>query len=170
MVFRIYCMCLMIFASSISVSADCVQCDFKGQNLAFADFSNQDLSGAIFSGAYLINANFEGAKLTDANFSGSRANGASFRDTRLRNVKFIGAELELADFTDAYLTNVDFTNAFVRHVKMTKEQSQQSNFCQTTLRDAVLRGVTCKELVCINGKIADAVSKVSRRATRLVKL
>jgi len=44
----------------------CADCDFSGQNLAFADFRDQDLSGANFSDAYLVNAKFDDANLESA--------------------------------------------------------------------------------------------------------
>lgn len=46
----------------------CADCDFSGQNLAFADFRDQDLSGANFSDAYLVNAKFDDANLESADF------------------------------------------------------------------------------------------------------
>ena len=122
----------------------CVDCDFSGKNLAFADFRDQDLSGANFSNAYLINAKFDGANLEAADFSGARANNVTFRDARLSDASFAGAEVELADFSGASMTGTDFNDAFVRHAKMTKNQAQQSNYCQVPLRDASARGTLCE--------------------------
>ena len=64
-----------LWASTLSLSLTgpgftmCADCDFSGQNLAFADFREQDLSGANFSDAYLINAKFDGANLQGADFN-----------------------------------------------------------------------------------------------------
>ena len=124
-------------------SANCEQCDYSGQNLAYADFSGQDLSGASFVGTYLVNANFDGAELTAADFTNARANAASFQNAILTQALFTGAELELVDFSNAELTDTDFTNAFVRHVKLTKHQARQSNFCTTSLRDGTNHIVDC---------------------------
>lgn len=122
----------------------CADCDFSGQNLAFADFRDQDLSGANFSGAYLINAKFDGANLEGADFSGARANNATFLNARLSDARFVGAELELADFLGARMASVDFNDAFVRHSKLTRDQAVQSNYCQVPLRDATARGTLCE--------------------------
>ena len=122
----------------------CADCDFSGQNLAFADFRDQDLSGANFSGAYLINAKFDGANLEGADFSGARANNAIFQDARLSDVSFVGAELELVDFSGATMIGADFNGAFVRHSMLTKDQALQSNYCQVPLRDASARGTLCE--------------------------
>ena len=97
----------------------CADCDFSGQNLAFADFRDQDLSGA-------------------------RANNAKLRNARLSNASFARAEIELVDFTDAKMTGADFHDAFVRHAKMTKDQAMQSNYCQVSLRDATARRTLCE--------------------------
>ena len=122
----------------------CADCDFSGQNLAFADFRDQDLSGANFSDAYLVNAKFDDANLECADFSGARANNATFRNARLRNASFAGAEIELVDFTGAKMTGADFDDAFMRHAKMTKDQALQSNYCQVSLRDATARRTLCE--------------------------
>ena len=124
--------------------AICIDCDFKGQNLAFADFTGQNLSGANFSDAYLINAKFDGANLEGADFSGARANNATFRNARVSNAKLVGTELELVDFTGADLTGADFKDAFVRHVNLTKDQVIQSNYCHVSLRDASARWTLCE--------------------------
>ena len=126
------------------VFAMCTDCDFSGQNLAFAVFRDQDLSGANFSDAYLINAKFDDANLEGADFSGARANNSTFRNARLSDASFFGAELELADFSGARMAGVDFNDAFLRHSKLTRDQALQSNYCQVPLRDATARGTLCE--------------------------
>jgi uncharacterized protein YjbI with pentapeptide repeats len=139
-----------LWASTLSllltgpVFAMCADCDFSGQNLAFADFRDQDLSGANFSHSYLINAKFDGANLEGADFSGARANNATFRNARLSDASFAGAEIELADFSGSRMTGADFSDAFVRHAKMTKDQALQSNYCQVPLRDAIANRTFCE--------------------------
>ena len=137
------------------VFAMCTDCDFSGQNLAFADFSDQDVSGANFSDAYLINAKFDSANLEGADFSGARANNATFRNARLSDASFVGTELELADFSGARMVGVDFNNAFVWHAKLTKDQALQSNFCQVSLRDASARVTLCDWKPILKNRIYD---------------
>ena len=144
MLHRVFFVSILSLLVTCPAFAMCVDCDFNGQNLAFADFTSQNLSGANFSGAYLINAKFDGASLKGADFSGARANNATFRNVRMNYANFVGAELELADFSGADVTGVDFNDAFMRHAKVTKDQALQSNYCEVPLRDGSARGTLCE--------------------------
>lgn len=83
--------------------ANCVGCDYSGQNLAGHSFRGQRLNGADFSRANLQNADFSNSELMGADFS--RAN--------LRGASFANATLTGCDFSHADVTNVNFNGARV---------------------------------------------------------
>ena len=75
---------IILFLSSLTfflttnAVADCFNCNFDKENLAYFVFKDQNLSYASFKGAYLVNADFSNANLQGANFDGAYANGAIF--------------------------------------------------------------------------------------------
>jgi uncharacterized protein YjbI with pentapeptide repeats len=117
---------IILFLSSLTfflttnAVADCFNCNFDKENLAYFVFKDQNLSYASFKGAYLVNAN-----------------GAIFAGALLDNSSFKKAELELANFKNASMQNTTFDGAYLIHAELSQKQILESKFCENIVADAM---------------------------------
>jgi uncharacterized protein YjbI with pentapeptide repeats/beta-lactamase regulating signal transducer with metallopeptidase domain len=87
--------------------ANCVSCDFSGQNLAGHNFRGQELSGTDFSNANLENADFSGAKLAGVDFSHAKLRSANFSHASLTGCDFSKADIAGVNFDGVNMTGCD---------------------------------------------------------------
>lgn len=88
-------------------NANCIGCDYSGQNLSGHNFRNQRMNGADFSKANLQNADFSGAVLVGADFSGANLRGASFSHAVLTGCDLRSADVTGVNFDGAQVTGCD---------------------------------------------------------------
>ena len=142
---------------------------FEPLDLTGADLSGMDLSKAHLHVADLTRANLDGARLNDAFMSNARLDGASLQGTVgraiLNDTRFAGATIR-ANLVESQLVGADFTNADLsqsnlswckmRRAILNGANLFKTQFQETELPFASLRGAKCERMQLLNTVLAGA--------------
>lgn len=139
----------------LSISGECNECDFSGQNLSGAvivgaHFSDTDFSHAEMPGVQLHECNFTDSDFTGVEMPNSRFSGVNFTDTTFdsatlvdghgERVSFRSARLSDADLSNIRIVVADFSDADLSRTVFSAAQIYQARFVNTELDRTVFRG------------------------------